>query len=110
MWATNKIKVIKNSYDMKIEIPLDDLTALHNIATSVYQSSLSLHNPENKEFFLSKSIELYKLNSKLVENYLKLVKEEKTFKIINKFHLTIQKDAANAEDLLNKLQSLKKRK
>ncbi len=110
MWANNKIKIIKNSYDTRIEIPLDDLRALHNVATSVYQSSLNLNNPENKQLFLSKAIELYKLNSKLVENYLKLVKEEKALKVINKFRAVIEHDAANAEDLMNKLQSLKKGK
>lgn len=110
IWANNRIRVIKNSYDTKLEIPLDDLKALHNTITTLYQSSLGLNNPENKESFLSQSIELYKLNSKLVQNYLKLVKEDRTFKTINNFRFTIERDAQNAEELMNKIKSLRKRK
>lgn len=109
MWANNKIRIIKDNYSTKLEVPIEDLMALHKTITSLYQLSLGLNNPDNKQTFLSKSIELYKLNDKLVQNYLKLAKEEKTLKIISKFRSNIEKDAANAQEVMDKIKSLKKR-
>lgn len=109
-WAINKIKMVKKSYETRIEVPVEDLMALHRTITSVYQLSLNLNNPENKQAFLSKTIELYKLNSKLVQNYLKFVKEEKAYKMLNKVQSGIDKDTNSAQEVLEKIKLLQKGK
>lgn len=102
--------MVKKSYETRIEVPVEDLMALHRTITSVYQLSLNLNNPENKQAFLSKTIELYKLNSKLVQNYLKFVKEEKAYKMLNKVQSGIDKDTNSAQEVLEKIKLLQKGK